>query len=161
MCGYFSVEQCLICDVENGMMINPAKRLRWVMVFVIFFDFSCTLFGQSATFWQHPETMNEHNQLIHAIAAHGILPLILFMLAYTAGAFLFVSLARRRLAMIGLFAFIFCDYHGAAAWIERHSGFGDTGFVIYGILLAMAIVFVGFPASEENQIKKPAPIREQ
>jgi hypothetical protein len=125
---------------------SMVKRLRWVMVFVILFDFADTLLGQSATFWQHPETMNEHNRLVHAIAAHGYWAVILFMLLYTVGAFLFVSLARRRLALVALFAFILCDYHGAAAWIERHWGFGNTGFIIYGIVLAAVIVLVGFPS---------------
>jgi hypothetical protein len=126
------------------------KRLRWVMVFVILFDFANTLLGQPSTFWQHPATMNEHNRLVHSIAAHGYWAVIGFMLLYTLGAFAFVSLARRRLALVGLFAFILCDYHGAAAWIERHWGFGNTGFVIYGIVLAAVIVLVGFPREKEK-----------
>jgi len=129
---------------------NIIRRLRWVMVCVILFDFANTLLGQPSTFWQHPETMNERNQLVHSIAAHGYLPLILFMLFYTVGAFFFVSIARKRLALIGLFSFILCDYHGAAAWLERHWGFGSAGFIIYGILLA--VVLVGFPASEHGKV---------
>ncbi len=126
------------------------KRLRWVMVFVILFDFANTLLGQPSTFWQHPETMNEHNRLIHSIAAHGYWAVIVFMLLYTLGAFLFVSLVRKRVALVALFAFILCDYHGAAAWIERHWGFGNTGFIIYGILLAAVIVLVGFSSGKEK-----------
>lgn len=120
------------------------------MSFVILFDFANTLFGQPNTFWQHPETMNEHNHLVHWVAAQGLWLLILFMLLYTVAAFAFVSLARTRLALVGLFAFILCDYHGAAAWIERHWGFGNTGFVIYGIVLAAVIVLVGFPGEKPN-----------
>jgi hypothetical protein len=125
-------------------------RLRWVMVFVILFDFANTLLGQPSTFWQHPETMNEHSQLIHSIAGRGYWPVIIFMLLYTVGAFLFVSLARKRLALVGLFAFILCDYHGAATWLERHWGFGNSGFIMYGILLAVVIVLVGFPSEQRK-----------
>lgn len=119
------------------------------MVGVILFDFANTLLGQPSTFWQHPETMNEHNRLVHSIAAHGCVPLILFMLLYTVGALLFVSKARKRLALIGLFSFILCDYHGAATWLERHWGFGNAGFIIYGIVLATTLVLVGFPKSDK------------
>ena len=129
---------------------NMIRRLRWVMLFVILFDFASTLLGQPGTFWQQPGTMNEHNRLIHWVAAHGLWPLFLFMLLYTAGAFLFVSLARRRLALGGLFAFILCNFHGGATWLERHWGFGNTGFIIYGILLAAVIVLVGFPKERER-----------
>jgi hypothetical protein len=120
------------------------------MLFVISFDHANTLLGQPSTFWQHPETMNEHNQLIHSLATHGYWPVIIFMLAYTAGAFVFVSFARTRLALAGIFAFILCHFHGGSSWVERHWGFGNTGFVIYGILLATVMVVAGFPKEKEG-----------
>lgn len=61
------------------------KRLRWVMVCVIFFDFANTLLGQPGTYWQHPETVNEHNPLFHALLAHSWLLFVLFNLFYLAG----------------------------------------------------------------------------
>lgn len=124
------------------------RRLRWVMVGVILFDFANTLLGQPITYWQHPETVNEHNQLINSIATHGCLFLILFMALYTVGAFLLVTFLRGRLALVGLFAFVLCHFHGGASWLERHWGFGNAGAIVYGIVLAAVLVVVGFPASD-------------
>ena len=99
--------------------------------------------------------MNEHNRLVHWAAARGLWPLFLLMPAYKVGAVLFVSFAPKRLALAGLFAFILCDYHGAASWTERHRGFGNTGFIIYGILLAAVIVLMGFRQEKELTSKDP------
>jgi hypothetical protein len=115
------------------------------MVAVILVDFVNTLLGQPSTFWAHSDRMNEHNQLIRSIAAHGYWYVIVYMLLHIVAAFLFVSLARGRLALAGLLAFILCHYHGGATWIEWHWGFGNTGFIVYGVVLAAVVALVGFP----------------
>ncbi|MBU6411417.1 MAG: hypothetical protein KGR98_13620 [Verrucomicrobia bacterium] len=134
---------------DDTKTTKMTARLRWVMVFVIFFDCANTLMGQRAEFWRHPETMNEHNHLIHWIAAHGLWLLIPFLLLFPVAAFVFVSVAPTRLTLAGIFAFILCDYHGGATWLEGHWGLGCAGFIVYGILLAAVIVLTGFPREKE------------
>ena len=126
------------------------KRLRWVMVCVIFFDFANTLLGQPGTYWQHPETVNEHNPLFHALLAHSWLLFVLFNLFYLAGAFLVVSFARRRLALVVLFSLIFCHFYGGSTWLDRHWGFGSAGLIVYGVLLATTLVLLGFPKTPND-----------
>jgi hypothetical protein len=132
--------------MKNSGMI---RRLRWVMLFVILFDFANTLLGQPSTFWQHPETMNEHNHLLHSLAARNLWYVIILMMLYAVGTFLFVSLARKWLALAGLFTVILNNFYGSSTWIDRHWGFGIAGVSIYSILLAAAIVLVGFPNKEK------------
>jgi|SRR5581483_5771802 len=124
---------------------NVIKRLRWVMACVIFFDFANTLLGQPATYWHHPETVNEHNPLFHSLLAHGYLLFVLFHLIYLTGAFFIVSFVRKRFALIILFSLILCHYYGGATWLDRHWGFGTAGLIIYGVLLATILVLLGFP----------------
>jgi hypothetical protein len=52
--------------------IDPAiRRLRWVMVAMIFSDLTVTLVGQPGSYWHHPETMHEGNSVSRLFLGYG------------------------------------------------------------------------------------------
>ena len=136
-----------------------SRRLRWLMVCVVTFDNLNTLFGQSSNYWQHPETVQEGNQLTHFFIKQGWLVFCLYELVYTAVAFLLASLSPRQLALTISFAFIFGHYYGASTWLAHRWHFGTAGTVVYGIVLSATIVLlifrpVGSPPTVEASPKK-------
>jgi hypothetical protein len=130
------------------------KRLRWFMMGVILFDNINTLFGQSATYWQHPETAQEGNRLTHFFISRGWLSFCLYELADMAVAFLLASLAPRRLALVVILAFIFGHYYGASTWLADRWHLGTQGTVIYAIMLAVIFVLFAFPPKAESDPRK-------
>jgi hypothetical protein len=126
------------------------KRLRWVMVCVILFDFLVTWLGQPGTYWLHPETANEGNSLFKYFMAHGLGVYVPFVLAYIAVAFLVASMGCKRGALIAIFSYILGHYFGACSWLANHWGLGTTSIVVYGILLATIVVRLAFPRCDES-----------
>jgi hypothetical protein len=131
---------------------KTVRRLRWVMLGVILFDLGNTLLGQPGSYWQHPETADEGNQLFHFFMVLGPLAFFSFELVYLAVAFLVASLACRRGALIGIFSYILGHYYGASSWLANHWHFGAASFIVYGIVLACVLVSLAFPAPDN-----PAP----
>ena len=75
---------------EVGKAAVAGKRLRWVMLAAIILDYAVTLFGQPASYWLHPETVNEADQLFRIFMLRGWTASVLFELFYLACAFLLV-----------------------------------------------------------------------
>jgi hypothetical protein len=121
------------------------KRLRWIMVAVIFVDAINTLLGQPHAYWSHPSAADEATPLVHFFAVRGCVVFILYWLLYTAGAFFLVSLLPGRLALTCVFIFIFPHYFGATWWWVYHWNYGSDAATIYGIALSVFLVMVGFP----------------
>lgn len=122
------------------------KRLRWLMVCVILSDSIITLLGQPGTYWQSPQTAHEDNPFFQQYLIRGYVPFCVSWLVYATFAFLVVSILPRRAALAGIFAYIFAHFYGATTWLMFHWKFGGTGFIIYSIVLGVAIVLLAFPA---------------
>ena len=136
---------------------NIIKRLRWIMVGVIFVDGMSTLLGQPHAYWKHPSVANEFTPIVHFFATKGYAVCIVYWLIYSAGAFFVVSLLPRRLGLIAVFSFIFPHYLGATSWWEYrwnygwwnyHWNYGASAATIYGIALSVLVVMAGFPCSQ-------------
>jgi hypothetical protein len=131
---------------------SSVKKLRWVMVGVTIFDKILTLLGQPGTYWHHPGTANEGNAFFRFFMTKGFSTYLVFELFYILAIFLLVSIIPRRLALVSIFAFIFGHYFGASTWLVFRWHIGITGPIIYGIILGVVFVGLGFPTPD----KKPA-----
>jgi len=126
------------------------KRLRWIMVGVILVDAINTLLGQPRSYWTRPITADEITPLVHYFAVRGYAVFIGYWLVYAAAAFFIVTLLPRRLALIGVFIFIFPHYHGATTWWVYHWHYGSRAATIYGIILSIILVLAAFPSAKQS-----------
>jgi len=124
-----------------------AKRLRWVMLCVILFDFLNTCLGQPGTYWSHPETAVEGNSLFRFFMVLGPVAFLAFEAAYIAAALLVASMSCRRGALVGIMAYIFGHFYGASTWLGNRWHLGAIGFIAYGVVLAAVIVGIAFPSA--------------
>jgi hypothetical protein len=91
------------------------KALRWVMVSVMSLDMICTLLSQSASYWQHPETVHEGNSFSRLLLINGWYTYLLSDLIFFSGMFWLVLILPRIWALIFIFYFIFVNFIGAFA----------------------------------------------
>jgi len=126
------------------------RRLRWVMLATIALDFTITLLGQPDSYWLHPETVNEANQLFRGFMVRGWTAYLLFDLFYLLGTFVLVSMLPRMTALISIFAFIFGHVLGLSTWLFYRWRLGMEAPVAYGIVVSIAIVWLTFPSAEER-----------
>ena len=129
---------------------KTVKRLRWVMVCTNLFDQINTLLGQPNTYWQHPETANEANHIVHYFISRGWSVYVLYSLVYIAATFLLVSIIPRRLALMGILSLILVHYYGASTWLFHRWHFGTHGPDTYGWTLGIIIVLLACPASTKS-----------
>jgi hypothetical protein len=130
------------------------KRLRWVMVGVIIFDKLNTLFGQPATYWQHPETAEEMNHGVYHFLSGGFPTYLFYSVVSIIVLFLFVSIIPRKIALIVIFVAILNHYLGASTWLCYHWHFGAGGPLIYSIILSVILVWLIFPTPQKASPEK-------
>jgi hypothetical protein len=116
------------------------RRLRWLMAIVMLTDLGLTLAGQPSTYWQAPSTANEGNHLAHYFIVHGWAPFLSLGLLDVAGMVVLVSILPQRLALAVLLTNVLIHYFGGSSWITHHLQFGVKENVIYGAILATALV---------------------
>jgi hypothetical protein len=126
------------------------RRLRWLMIAVMFFDMVNTLAMQPKTYWQHPDGALEANHFFRIFLTRGLAVYVPAAIVYALGAFLLVSVLPRRLALCVICAFIFGHYYGACTWLDFHWRFGISGPIIYGIVLGVIFVLLAFPPNVEK-----------
>jgi hypothetical protein len=119
---------------------RTVKRLRWVMVGALLFDYFITILGQPNTYWQHPEAAVEINQGIYHSLSRGwpfycFESLIIIVLM-----FLIVSILPRRTALFAIFTIILNHFFGASTWLCYHWHFGVGGLLVYGVILSAILV---------------------
>jgi hypothetical protein len=120
------------------------KRLRWVMLAVILFDNLNTLFGQPATYWLHPETVQEGNRLTHIFISKGWAWFVGYEIIYMSVAYLLACIPSSRIALTIMLSFIFGHYYGASTWLAHRWGLGTEGTVVYAIALSFVLVIAVF-----------------
>jgi hypothetical protein len=120
------------------------RRLRWIMMLVILFDIAITFLGQPASYWSDPASVIESNDLFRLILAQGWRVTIGFNLVYLIGTFVLVSILPWRLGLILLFSFLLGHYFGGCTWLFFRYRLGAQSFVIYGVILSILIVTMGF-----------------
>ncbi len=129
------------------------RRLRWVMLAVILIDITATLTGQPSTYWSDPRTVEEGNRLFHWIMSQGYHVSLFVDLFYVGGSFLLVTYLPWRLGLSLLFALILGHFFGGSSWLCYRFQLGAMGMILYGVLLAITLVAVGFPVAA----KRPHP----
>ncbi len=126
------------------------RRLRWLMIAVMFFDMVNTLALQPKTYWEHPDRALEANQFFRIFLSRGLVVYLPVATLYAAAIFALASVLPRRLALCVLCSFIFGHYYGACTWLDFHWRFGISGPIIYGIVLGVTFVLLAFPRSPEK-----------
>jgi len=131
-------------------MIDPAiKRLRWVVIVVIFSDFTVTLVGQPGSYWHHPDTMHEGNAISRLFMGYGWWAYFLYDAVYAWGAFLLVSKLPRMTALVCAFAFILGHFNGVSCWFFYEWRMGMKAPVICGVMLGVVVVWLAFSAKQK------------
>ena len=133
---------------------EAVQRLRWLMLCVIIFDIVLTLAGQPSSFWHHPETVIEGNDVVRYFFSRGLSGVIPFILVYCIGAFLAASILPRRLALSVIMFFLFVHYDGACTWLVHHFQLRTKATAFYGIPLSVIFVWLAFPASARDLNQK-------
>jgi len=132
-------------------IIDPAiKRLRWVMIVMIFSDFTVTLVGQPGSYWHHPETMHEGNSISRLFLGYGWWAYFLYDVVYAWGAFLLVSKLPRMTALVCAFAFILSHFNGVSCWFFYECIMGFKTPVIYGVMLGVVVVWLAFLENQKT-----------
>lgn len=114
------------------------------MAGVILFDMAATFVGQPASYWSNPSTVHEGNRLFHWVMSQGYLVALLVDAVYLVGSVFLVSILPWRLGLTLLFALVLGHYFGGSTWLCFRYGLGAQGMVLYGLLVAAALVTVGF-----------------
>jgi hypothetical protein len=127
------------------------SRLRWVMLATMLLDFTITLAGQPRSFWHHPETMRESNQLARLFLGYGWLGYVLYALLLVLGTFLLLRVLPRTIALICVFTTILGGFLGSSNWLFFDLRMGMQIPVIYGIMLSMVIVAFAIPARKDKE----------
>jgi hypothetical protein len=125
------------------------RRLRWLMIAVMFFDMINTLLFQPKAYWRHPEQALEYNKLFLIFLRRGLAVYLPLSLVYASVVFGLVSVLSKRLALCVITSFILGHYYGACTWLDGYWRFGITGPVIYGIVLGVVFVLLAFPAAKK------------
>ncbi len=124
------------------------KRLRWVMLGPMLLDMINTLVGQPASYWLHPETVHEANEISRFFLIRGWYAYVFWDIFYFSGIFLLVSILPRRLALICIFIFILIHFVGTSNWLFYEWRMGMETPVIFGIILSVIIVMLAFPTPD-------------
>ncbi len=126
------------------------KQLFWVMIGAMVCDTINTLLGQPASYWLHPETVHEANQISRYFLTQGWYAFIFRDLIYFFGIFWLVLILPRRWALICIFYFMLTGFIGASNWFFYQWRMGMETPVIFGIVLSVIIVLLAFPASDKT-----------
>src|SRR5579871_2026226 len=126
------------------------RRLRWLMLAVMFFDMVNTLACQPKAYWQDPHRAEEANRLFYLAISRGLAVYLPLACLYAAAIFTLVSVIPRRLALCVLCGFIFGHYYGACTWLDFHWRFGISGPITYGAVLGVIFVLLAFPTADQR-----------
>ncbi len=129
------------------------KRMYWVMVGAMLCDMICTLLGQPAGYWLHPETAHEANPVSRFFLTQGWYAFVFMFVCFFAGIFWLVSMLSRRSALMIVFFFMLGNFVGASCWLFYEWRMGMETPVILGIILSVIIVRSAFstPINESAQ----------
>jgi hypothetical protein len=98
------------------------SRFGWVMLATMLLDYTITLAGQPGSFWHHPETMRESNQLARLFLGHGWPGYLLYAVLLVLGPFLLLRVLPRTIVLICVFATILGGFLGSSNWVFSIGG---------------------------------------
>ncbi|HTQ31165.1 MAG TPA: hypothetical protein VMI53_08135 [Opitutaceae bacterium] len=115
------------------------KRLLWLLIAVIAFDFGITLFGQPSSYWSNPRTANEGNPVFAWFMVRGIVSYVAFILGYIAGVWILIRVLPRQAAIITGSVFLLSHYFAGSTWLSYHFHMGMAGPIAYAVALSIAL----------------------
>jgi hypothetical protein len=131
-------------------MLLAVRKLRWLMLAVLIFDSTCTLSGQPATYWQHPQTANEGFFIARFFIMKGVGIYLLYNMAIFSIYFFLVSRLSAPVAMVVCIAVTLSYFFGASTWINNGWHFSADGPIIFGAILAFIFARMAFPNNESR-----------
>jgi hypothetical protein len=140
---------------------EAVNRWRWVMVAVLFVDFTNTLLGQPDSYWQDPANMHEANALTRIFLGRGWMYFLGLELLLAAAQFVLITVIPLPVAFVSVFAFIFASFVGASNWFFYEWRLGWGALVAYSLVLSALMVLLAFRnrnGGEANQAPEPTPI---
>jgi hypothetical protein len=121
------------------------RRLRWLVVGIIFADAALTLLGQPSTYWHNYQTALEGNPFFRQYLCRGYIPFGFVVLILATFAFSTISILPRRAALAVIFACLFAGFFCTESWLMLRWKLGGNGLSIHGLLLGVAVVLLAFP----------------
>jgi hypothetical protein len=110
----------------------------------LFVDFTVTLLGQPASYWQNPATMHEANSLTRIFLGRGWMYYLALDVMLAAGQFALVTVLPLPIAFVSVFAFVFGNFVGASNWFFYEWRLGWIAPVAYGSILGTLMVLLAF-----------------
>jgi hypothetical protein len=118
------------------------KRLTWLLVAVIAFDFGVTIIGQPSSYWRDPHMANEGNPVFAWFMIRGTLCYAAFILAYIIGVAALVRMLPRRAAVTTGLVFLLSHYFAASTWLSFHFNLGMSGPIVYAVVLSTVLISI-------------------
>ena len=112
--------------------------LRWLVLFVIVFDFGITILGQPSSYWHNPQAADEGNPFFRWFMIQGSLCYLAFIITYIAVVMSLVTLLPKQAAFITGLTFLLSHYFAGSTWLSYHFHLGMTGPIIYAFILSIA-----------------------
>jgi hypothetical protein len=141
-------------SVLNKNNDEANKRLRWLMAVVILYDPINTLIGQPASYWIHPETVNEGNLFLRNLMIQGWYVYFIVDLIYCYFMFWLVSILPKKLALFFILLNIFTHFVGSSCVFFYQWRMGMQSPVIFGIIISIIIIIFIFPKSSKLNKKE-------
>jgi hypothetical protein len=118
------------------------KKLTWLLLAVICFDFGVTILGQPSSYWHDPRTANEGNPVFAWFMVRGAPCYAAFIVAYVSGVLVLVRNLPRQIAVTTGLVFLLSHYFAASTWLTFHFNLGMGGPIVYAVILSMLLMFV-------------------
>jgi hypothetical protein len=118
------------------------KRLTWLLIAVIAFDFGITILGQPSSYWHDPRTANEGTPVFAWFMVRGPICYAAFIVAYVIGVSVLLRVLPRQAAIITGLVFLLSHYYAASTWLSFHFNLGMSGPIIYAAVLSIGLISI-------------------
>jgi hypothetical protein len=129
------------------------KKLYWVMLIPMLCDMICTLLGQPAGYWIHPEIAHEANQVSRFFLMQGWYAFIFMFFMFFSGILWLASIFPGKIALMLIFYFMLVNFVGTSCWFFYEWRMGMETPVIFGIIISVIIVSFAFPRFNNTNVQ--------
>lgn len=116
------------------------RQLRWIALFVMLLDATCTLIGQPSSFWRDPSTTNEGSPVVRFFLSRGLIPFAVVGALYIIGTLLIASVTPRKVGLAVLFYLILGHFVGMSSWIKYYFHSSHAIWECFEISVAVLIM---------------------
>ena len=130
--------------VINSDTDQIIKKLYWLMLVPMLSDMICTLLGQPAGYWLHPEIAHEANPMSRFFLTQGWYAFVFMCFMFFVGIYWLATILPKRFALMLVLYFMFVNFVGASCWFFYEWRLGMKAPAIFGIMLSVLIVSLAF-----------------